>query len=154
MKPLEAARYVWGMGDLVAKNGCLLLNVGPAADGTIPAPARERLLGMGDWLRTNSEAIYGTRPWKIYGEGPTRQAKAGGFSENADKAFTAQDIRFTKAELRIASRGSGAGRIESITLLGDDEKLRWKQDDAALIIQPVAKWPCQHAVTFKVLFAK
>jgi alpha-L-fucosidase len=154
--------------DIVSKNGCLLLDVGPAADGTIPPVARERLLGLGDWLRVNGEAIYGTRPWKIYGEGPTKQAKAGGFSENADKAFIAQDIRFTakndalyaitlalpKAVVTIESLGLAAGKIKSIVLLGSEAQLAWAQDDKALTIQPVEKWPCQHAVAFKIIFQK
>ena len=57
--------------DVVSKNGNLLLNVGPKADGTIPEEARSVLLQMGEWLQTNGEAIYGSRPWVLYGEGPT-----------------------------------------------------------------------------------
>lgn len=164
----STASLVTTLVDIVSKNGCMLLNFGPAADGTIPLAARERLLGMGDWLRVNGEAIYGTRPWKIYGEGPTKQAKAGGFSENADRPFTPQDIRFTtkgdalyaialalpQSELKIASLATAAGKIDSITLLGSDAKLAWKQEDDALSIQPAAQWPCPHAVTFKINFAK
>ena len=151
--------------DIVSKNGCLLLDVGPAADGTIPPMARARLLGLGDWLRLNGEAIYGTRPWKTYGEGPTKQAKAGGFSENADKPFTAQDIRFTtkagvlyaivlgvpNGEVKIAALNSAAGKITSVNLLGSDEKLAWQQSADGLVIQPAKSWPCQHAVTFKII---
>jgi alpha-L-fucosidase len=150
--------------DIVSKNGCLLLDVGPQADGTIPGQAQQILLGMGDWLRINGEAIYGTRPWKIYGEGPTKQAKAGGFSENADKPFTAQDIRFTtkggclyaivmavpKGEVKIAALSSAAGKITAISLLGSDASLDWKQDADGLVIQPVTTWPCRSAVTFKI----
>ena len=156
------------LADIVAKNGCLLLNVGPAADGTIPPPARERLLGMGDWLRVNGEAIYGTRPWKTSGEGPTKQAEAGGFSENSDKPFTSRDIRFTtkgdtlyaialgvpQSELKVTSLNAAAGNVVAISLVGSAAKLDWKQDATALTIQPVAQWPCQHAVTFKISFAK
>ena len=151
--------------DIVSKNGCLLLDVGPAADGTIPPMARARLLGLGDWLRLNGEAIYGTRPWKTYGEGPTKQAKAGGFSENADKPFTAQDIRFTtkagvlyaialgapNGQVKIAALNSAAGKITSVNLLGSDEKLAWQQSADGLVIQPAKSWPCQHAVTFKII---
>ncbi len=64
--------------DIVSKNGRLLLNVGPRADGTIPEGDQAILREIGAWLAVNGEAIYGTHPWKIYGEGPTRIA-AGGF---------------------------------------------------------------------------
>lgn len=163
-----AGQLVRELADIVAKNGCMLLDVGPAADGSIPEMDRKILLGMGAWLKINGEAIYGTRPWKMFGEGPTKQAKSGGFSEYADKPFSAQDIRFTtksgalyaivlgvpQGEVQIAALGSAAGKIDSVTLLGSEAKLDWKQGNDALTIQPVAKWPCQHAVTFKINFAK
>ena len=80
--------------DIVSKNGNLLLNIGPRADGTITDEQKEVLLSIGKWLEVNGEAIYGTRCWKKFGEGDTEPAK-GSFSDNAATAYTAQDIRFT-----------------------------------------------------------
>ena len=79
--------------DVVSKNGNLLLNVGPKSDGTIPEEAREILLQMGGWLKTNGEAIYGSRPWLVYGEGPTKVTTS---ALNSDvQEYTAEDIRYT-----------------------------------------------------------
>lgn len=80
--------------DTVSKNGNLLLNVGPRADGSIAAHDRELLLGFGDWLQSNGDGIYGTRPWRIFGEGPTKP-EAGMFADQNATAWTAQDWRFT-----------------------------------------------------------
>ncbi|NLG24302.1 MAG: alpha-L-fucosidase [Clostridiales bacterium] len=80
--------------DIVSKNGALLLNIGPKADGTIPQPEREILLSIGGWLKKNGEAIYGTRPWRLFGEGPT-QVPEGAFTDTNRDAFTGRDIRYT-----------------------------------------------------------
>ncbi len=153
--------------DIVSKNGNLLLNVGPKSDGTIPAEASERLLGLGDWLRVNGEAIYGTRHWKIFGEGDTTVGE-GHMQEFADKPFTAQDVRFTSKDgalyaitlgwqgesTLIKSLGSGsplaAEQIETISMLGLPDMLAWSQDADGLHITMPAQRPCDHAYTFKI----
>ena len=81
--------------DIVSKNGNLLLNIGPRSDGTIPEEAQQVLREVGVWLKVNGEAIYSTRPWKIYGEGPTKVSE-GAFHDTETKPFTAEDFRFTK----------------------------------------------------------
>lgn len=80
--------------DIVSKNGVLLLNVGPRADGTITDEDRHVLLEIGKWLKINGEGIYGTRPWAKFGEGPTR-IKEGAFSDTSREPFTPEDIRYT-----------------------------------------------------------
>ena len=151
--------------DIVSKNGCMLLDVSPAADGTIPEQARKTLLGMGDWLALNGEAIYGTRPWLVYGEGPTR-GKRGGFSEGADRPFTAEDIRFTTkgpvlyaialgwpkdGKLVVKSLAADAGKVTSVGLLGHAGALSWSQGEQGLEITLPQEKPCGQAFVFKVL---
>ena len=81
--------------DTVSKNGNLLLNVGPKSDGTIPEQAQSVLLQMGDWLQIDGEAIFGSRPFAVFGEGPTK-APTNPTAKNSDiQEYTAQDIRFT-----------------------------------------------------------
>ena len=88
------AELIAELVDVVAKNGVLLLNIGPKADGTIAAEERELLLGIGEWLKVNGQAIYGARPWVLPAEGPTGQAD-GSFIDAEERRFTAADIRFT-----------------------------------------------------------
>jgi alpha-L-fucosidase len=153
--------------DIVSKNGAMLLNIGPRPDGTIPEPEEQLLLGIGEWLARNGEAIYGTRPWKVFGEGPT-QISEGHFTDTKRSAFTGQDIRFTtKADilyaialtwpgnsLTIKALGSTAGlwsgEIADVQLLGNPGKLAWRRNAEGLTIQMPDQPPCQHAFVFKI----
>ncbi|MFC8358713.1 alpha-L-fucosidase [Streptomyces griseorubiginosus] len=81
--------------DRVSKNGNMLLNIAPMADGTIPQAQKDILLGIGDYLKRFGESVYSTRAWTTYGEGPTHM---GGGAFTAPKVGTAQDIRFTRSK--------------------------------------------------------
>jgi alpha-L-fucosidase len=82
------------LADVVSKNGALMLNISPMADGTVPQNQKDILLTIGDWLKVNGEAIYGSRTWKVFGEGPTKQEKSGMFVDKI--TYTPNDVRYTK----------------------------------------------------------
>lgn len=152
--------------DITSKNGCLLLNVGPKPDGTIPEEAERVLLDMGSWLSLNGEAIYGTRPWKVYGEGPTKMQ--GGYFNEKEVQFTPRDLRFTTKDgivyaicmawpgstLKIESLGTSSrampGSVADVRLIGLDLKLDWRQGADGLTVQVPNHKPCDYAFVFKV----
>lgn len=101
--------------DVVAKNGALLLNIGPRPDGSIPAREREILKAIGAWLAANGEAIYGTRPFRIFGEGPTR-TEEGAFTDTKRAAFTGRDIRYTAKDGRLYAIVLGQPEGDSLLL--------------------------------------
>ncbi len=96
----SAATVVRMLVDIVSKNGNLLLSVPLRADGTFDEKEEGILNEFGDWMSVNSEAIYDTRPWKVFGEGPASEAdvkiNTQGFNEGTYGNMTAQDIRFTQ----------------------------------------------------------
>jgi len=153
--------------DIVSKNGNLLLNVGPRADGTIPDEAANLLVGVGEWLKVNGEAIYGARHWHTYGEGSAKVADQ--FQERQNEPLTAEDIRFTRKgntlyaicpewpgeEVTVKSLGTEsvvrAEMISAIRMLGSQETLSWSQDESGLRVSTPSEKPCRHAYTFKVV---
>ena len=80
--------------DVVSKNGNLLLNVGPKADGTLPEGDKKILRDLADWMAVNREAIHGAKVWRKSSEGPTKMQE-GQFSDQKEMVYTPQDYRFT-----------------------------------------------------------
>lgn len=159
---------VTNLVDIVSKNGNLLLNIGPKADGTIPQEQQQLLLSIGKWLSINGEAIYGTRPWKIFGEGPTEVA-AGSFVDRQLKPFTPQDVRFTTkgdtlyatlldvptAAVTIKTLAAGAnGTVSTVEMLGNSSPVQWKQTKDGLVIQPAKQSTAEYAVAYRIKLSK
>jgi alpha-L-fucosidase len=154
--------------DIVSKNGNLLLNIGPRSDGTIPDEVQQVLRDVGSWLAVNGDAIYGTRPWKIYGEGPTK-VTAGSFHDTDTATYTAEDFRFTtkdnnlyaielgwpaagEAVIRSLGTTIGGQKIASVVLLGSSGSLQFRQQSDGLHIQVPAQAPGRYAYTFRLGF--
>jgi alpha-L-fucosidase len=159
-----AEQIVGDLIDIVSKNGALLLNIGPRPDGTIPDEQERILLNIGRWLATNGEAIYGTRPWKIFGEGPTKVV-GGSFKDTARKAFTSEDIRFTTkgntlyaivlawpgdGKIKIRALAGDDRKTKSVSLLGSTAPLKWTRSADGLIVETPAQKPGDYAFTFKI----
>ncbi|TAH63745.1 MAG: alpha-L-fucosidase, partial [Anaerolineaceae bacterium] len=151
-----AREIICDLVDIVSKNGTLLLNVGPKADGTIPDKDRDILLEIGQWLRVNGEAIYNSKVWRVSGEGPTK-IQEGQFTDGITKVFTSEDIRFTvngsslyatvlnypeDGKVYIKSLGKRdasslphfSGIIKDVSVLGFEENPIWERTNNSLNI--------------------
>jgi alpha-L-fucosidase len=154
--------------DIVSKNGNLLLNIGPKSDGTIPEQVQQVLLAVGGWLNVNGEAIYGTRPWRIYGEGPTKAA-AGAFHDTDVTNYTADDFRFTtkggalyviglswpgngEAVVRSLASAVGGERVKAVSLLGSDATVQFDQQGDGLHMRLPGQAPSKYAYVLRVTF--
>jgi alpha-L-fucosidase len=167
----SAQTVIHMLADIVSKNGNLLLSVPVRGDGTIDEKEEKVLEEIAAWMDINKEGIFGTRPWKVFGEGPASEGAAlqgPGFNEGQGGPFTADDVRFTAkgntlyaialgapmGVLFIRSLGAGAKLLEAsianIQLLGSDETIRWTQTTDALSIEPAQQYPSAIAAVFRI----
>jgi len=149
--------------DIVSKNGNLLINIVQTPEGDLEPDVLNIVQKIADWMPANGKGIYGTRPWKIYGEGPStvkENLQKGPFAGLSDtRPYQPSDIRFTtkgnnlyafcmetpQAEIRIKSLGKSSKlndkTITGVSLLGSTQKLKWKLEDDALVITKPASLP-------------
>lgn len=161
----SSRQVICDLVDIVSKNGNLLINIGPKADGTITAEETKVLLDMGEWLSINGEGIYGTTFWKQFGEGKVN-AEDGFFRDNDEKQFTNADFRFTYKngylyafQMRpsknvkiktLRKHNPHDYLIESVTLLGSDEKIEYSRTDEYLEINLKGELKNDLPICFKI----
>ncbi len=151
---LAPRNVIHWMADTVSKNGTFILNIPGRPDGTIDTKEIAVLDGITQWMEVNGEAIYATRPWKVYGEGPN-MIKPGKFQGHSISALGEKDVRFTRSkkgdvvyaivlgwpagEIVIESLGTGnaaqPGKVANVELLGTGAKVRWKQGADAIRVE-------------------
>ena len=158
--------------DIVSKNGNLLLNFPLPNSGELDAEEVKVLEGITAWMAINSEGIYASRPWKIYGEGPSTKTRieTGNFNEDKQKALTAEDVRFVvkggalyafvmgwpeKATIQALGLASPQqpGKIRKVELLGHKGDLKWNQDQTALTVKLPAGKLSEIGLTLKISLA-
>jgi alpha-L-fucosidase len=161
---LTGKEIIHMLSDIVSKNGNLLLNVGPMPDGTIPEMQRRPLLEVGDWLKANGEAIYGTRPW-TRAEGVTEDGKPVRFTQKDDilyaivndgalmKTLTIKDLKVDgNASVRLLRSKNATVRPtgDKKAANGAAEALSWHMAGGDLVIDLPDDLPQQHAFAFAI----
>jgi alpha-L-fucosidase len=167
---MTSTEVVQMLVDIVSKNGNLLLNVVQTPEGDLEDDVLQILEGIAVWIGDNGEAIYGTRPWKVYGEGPsvTGQQEKGSFGGLKDvRKYQSSDLRFTvkgktlyafcmenpEGDIRISSLGlktATGQKISSVKMLGSSEKINWTQDNDEVVIRKPAGLPKYNTVVFAI----
>jgi alpha-L-fucosidase len=159
----SAASVIHRLCDVVAKNGNLLLSIPVRGDGSIDEKEQAIVEGIGSWMSRFSEAIHGTRPWKVAGEGPT-QVVSGQFGESKPDPFSAADIRFTtkNGALYALSLGKPStniitlasvrdGTVERVEVVGSPTPLTFTQDASGLHITLPAAASHDYGVALKIM---
>lgn len=166
----SAATVIHMLVDIVSKNGNMLLNIPVKGDGSIDEKEVAILEGIAQWMEINKESIFNTRPWIVFGEGPSANVanpvNAQGFNEGKAK-YSAADIRFNqnskfvyattfgvpsgKTIIKSLGKNKKNGTIKKISVLGSSEKVSWKQTDDSVIIEKPTTVPNDIAVVFKIL---
>jgi alpha-L-fucosidase len=166
----SAKTVVHSLVDIVSKNGNLLLNVPVRGDGSIDSEERAVVEQIADWMKVNSEAIYSTRPWKIFGEGPATASvsslNAHGFNEGKGKPYVAEDIRFTTKgktlyatmlgwpennhiTVKALAANDQVGKVNGVSLLGNSH-LKFQQTAEGLKVELPENPPCKEAFVLKI----
>lgn len=155
--------------DIVSKNGNLLLNVVQTPEGDLENDVLQILEGIASWIKDNGEAIYGTRPWTVYGEGPSTTGKQekGWFEGLKDvRKYQSTDIRFTQKQgmlyafcmehptSDIQIHALNGKKVASVRMLGNKEKMKWSQSEEELTIKLPATMPNYSAIAFEIKFKK
>lgn len=164
-----ARQIICDLVDIVSKNGMLLLNVGPKPDGTITDEETAVLEEIGEWMNVNGEGIYGSVPWRQFGEGTINNAD-GSFMDNDEKSFTSSDYRFTYKDgflyafcmrpdsafyliRSLKINGSYDIVIDSVDVLGDYRVISTKRDERGLSVTLDKNPSSDKPVCFKIRFA-
>jgi alpha-L-fucosidase len=136
------------MIEVISRNGNFLVNIGPKADGTIPEPQVERLRAMGEWLAVNSDAIYGSRYWKVSGQENEHLA----FTTKGKNLYAIKLVRPAAPFTIEGTAGWGADRVKSVKLLGSEADIQWKMTPEGLRISPPAQLgTSQYAWSFEIV---
>ncbi len=131
--------------DVVSKNGNVMLNVGPKANGVIPDIQKKRLRGVGQWLDVNGEAIFDTDYWKTYGKEKIR------FTRKGKTILYVTVLEWPGDEVNVEQLSNwDESDVEAISMLGSDEELDWSIDEDGLTVSTPSEKPCKHAFVFRI----
>lgn len=164
----SAETVVHTLMDIISKNGNLLLNIPVRGDGSIDELEMAVVKQVGNWMKINSEAVYATRPWKIFGEGPAIETaaplNAQGFNEGKGKPLGAEDFRFTTKgntlyatffawpdSRKVLIKSLASEKISNVRLLGHNENIQWQQTANGVAVDLPQQQPCNNAYVLKIV---